>query len=293
MRAGLFIVALLAGLICSGVHARSSVWKVSDSDSHVYVAASIHYLGENDYPLPCEFEFVYGLAEQMTLEVDHRVLKHRAFQRRQAAGFYFADGSSLYDRLTPANRIQLDELLAEAGLGSEPYARMKPAVLASVLTNRRLTQNVRNPRGLEAYLIDLAATDRKPIEFIDTPDQYIARALKLTDGHEDEYLIEVIDHLAQLDQTMLAIKPAWRQGDIEAMSSILEIPRLLDRGPPFLRTDLIQKNLAWLRAIEALLATPATALLVIDAANLVTDSGVLSLLGIRGYQIARVNECRS
>lgn len=293
MRAPLLIAAILTALHCTGVSARSSVWQVNGPESHLYIAASIHYLGEQDYPLPCEFEFVYDQAEALVLEVDLRVLKARSFQRRQAARFYYPNGMSLFDRLTPANRLQLDKLLADAGLATEPYARMKPAVLASVLTNQRLNATVKSPRGLDDYFIDAAAADRKPVTFIDSPDQYITHALQLTNGHEDDYLGELIEHISQLDETMQTIKPAWRNGDTEAMSQALKMPRLIEQGPAFLRTDLVQKNLAWLQETEELLATPPIELVVIDASNLVTDSGLLSLLGIRGYEIEPVNECRS
>lgn len=293
MRALLFTLLLLAGLHGQSAHARSSVWKVTGPENHLYVAASIQTLGADDYPLPCEFEFAFGASDSVLLEVDLRVLEDASFQRRYRSNYYFADGSRLHDRLTPSNRMQLDGLLANAGLGREPYARMKPAVLASLLVRRELNRIVGESRSVERHFIEAASEHAKPLRFLTPPFQYLDDALRLTDGHEDEYMAELLDSLQQFEQTAKDSLTPWRRGDIDALAGILDVPRLIEHGPVFLRTSLVQQNLAWLRKLEAILASPGKALSVISASNLVTDSGVLSLLELRGYQVEPVNECRS
>lgn len=293
MRAWLLTVVLLAVLHCPVVQARSSVWQVTGPESHLYIAGSIQTLAADDYPLPCEFEFAFGASDSVLFEVDLRVLEDASFQRRYRSNYYFGDGSTLHDKLTPANRMQLDGLLADAGLGREPYARMKPAVLASLLIRRELNRVVGESRSPERYFIDLASKHARPVRFLTRPVEYLDEALRLTDGNENEYMLELLDSLQQFGQMAKASLTPWREGDLDALARILEVPRLIEQGPVFLRTSLIQQNLAWLRKLEALLATASKEMAVISAANLVTDSGVLSLLELRGYQVEPVNECRS
>ena len=50
----------MAALVCCGdVAAETSLWKVSHEDRHLFIAGTVHILGEADYPLPDAFNEAY------------------------------------------------------------------------------------------------------------------------------------------------------------------------------------------------------------------------------------------
>ena len=97
----ILISIMLMLLSISVTNAKTSVWKVSKGDDHLYLGGTIHVLGEQDYPLPCEYQIAYEQSERLIFETDLAAINSPKFAQEIAlAGLYPAD-KGIEDKLSP------------------------------------------------------------------------------------------------------------------------------------------------------------------------------------------------
>ena len=111
---------------CSVLQAKTSVWEVSKGNNKLYLGGTIHVLGEQDYPLPCEYQLAYEESEKVIFETDFSVISTPAFSQQLVQAGLYPEGQSIGDKLSPKTLQSLTLYLGTLGLPVQNLMQFKP-----------------------------------------------------------------------------------------------------------------------------------------------------------------------
>jgi len=285
MRRALVSVLLAAGLCLSQSTQALCLWSVSDGDSDIWLAGSIHLLTEDDYPLPVWFEPVWSAAEQVVFETDiDRLNSMQAAQTMLALGTYPA-GESLADYL---DQSLLDRTLtagAQLGLPSPFVERARPWFIAASLTLLAAQQQGYSSEwGLDLKLSKRAIEAGKGRGGLESLEGHQELLAGLPQATQIEFLEQTLDDLQEAEALIGSLVDAWRQCDQEALVQVLT--DALQSSPDLAERLLYKRNRDWVADMQVALATNAANLYVVGAAHLVGNASVIELLTDLEYQIS-------
>jgi hypothetical protein len=110
----------------------------------------------------------------------------------------------------------------------------------------------------------------------------------LDKGTDNEQIIETIDELEQINIKLADIVNAWRKGD-ETKTEELSLQDLKNY-PKLYNVLITDRNLKWVKKIEGYLQKPEKIMIIVGAAHLVGDNGVIELLKKRGYPVEKLKK---
>jgi len=280
----LFLVLVLPMQV---LRADSSVWRVSDGDSHIYLAGTIHLLRASDYPLPPVFEQAYQDADSLYFETDIAGLTGLDTQVRMLQRLTYQDGRTLRSVLNDEAYAALESYAEDAGLPLVMLQTYKPGLLTSTLSLLEFQKLGFTPQGVDAYFHNRALADNKPRGELESIDSQIDTLASMGEGNESDFILYSLQDLDQLDRQIGEMVTAWRTGDMEALDSLLIQPMLV-QSPALYQSLLVDRNQAWMTLIEAMFEQQGTEYVLVGAAHLVGDHGLLAMLTERGFRISQL-----
>ena len=267
------LAALL--LLAANAWADPAVWRVSTGeDSELWLLGSVHYLREQDHPLPD-----VGARVELLDDLDPASIQ----MQFMVAGLLPATSS--LPGVVDAHVYRLAETTAGSlGLDIAALERVKPWLVALTLMDLGMTRlGYRSDQGLEQYLLARARDDRKPVHGLETVTDQI-RVFDGLDAAEQEALLE--QTLAELDsagQEMDELLNAWRDGSLATLTDKLSAS--FEGFPGLYEALVIDRNRSWVPELERLAAQPGRHLVVVGALHLVGDHNVVDLLRERGLPV--------
>lgn len=278
------LLILLCLFVPLQLSAESSVWKVSDGRSEFFIGGTIHVLSRQDYPLPEAFEQAYQQSEIVVLETDLAAMAQPDIQQQLLQKLLYPEGASLQNDLSAETYRKLADFVATTDLSMAALDSFKPPMVVVTLTMAELQRLGMAETGVDNFFNDRALSDGKRLDGLETVEQQIDVIANMGKGQEDEMILSTLNELQELPQLMGQMKAAWRAGDMQRLAQIAITP-MREEYPALYRSLLVQRNHSWIPQLEALLATPAKELVLVGAAHLAAEDGVIALLKKRGYRI--------
>ncbi|MGA0197940.1 MAG: TraB/GumN family protein [Prochlorotrichaceae cyanobacterium] len=103
---------------------------------------------------------------------------------------------------------------------------------------------------------------------------------------QESLLLQTLADLKTTETLLTELVSAWRAGDTAQFAQIsLDSFR---KHPQLQQTFLTDRNLNWLGTIESLFDRNQDYLVIVGAAHLVGEQGLVQLLNDRGYQFEQV-----
>lgn len=282
-----FVVVALVLALCGQAWGASSVWKARKGNSVIYLGGTCHLLREADYPLPPEFETAYKAATVVVFETDIDRLNDPASQQKLLAKAMYADGSTIERHLSPAVYAALKGYCEVNGIPLQAFSRMKPSLLMVTLTVLELSRMGVSQRGVDQYFHERAMKDGKGIERLESVDEQIDFVVTMADGTENEFVTHSLEDMKDLREDFGRLLQAWRKGDSGTLNELL-IAEMKARHPVLYGKLITARNRNWLPLIEGYQKTPATEFILVGAAHLVGDDGILAALKRKGYMVEQL-----
>ena len=282
-------VILLLLFTAAGVRAESSVWIVSSPKATIYFAGSCHVLRASDYPLPPEFWSAYQDSRKIIFEAPQDEMAGPAFQQKLLSASIYDDGTTLKQHLSAKAYAKAEDFCRKRDYQIEQLQMLRPWMFAMMLTMQEMNRLGAEPNyGIDHVFNESARRDRKVIDNLETVDEQIGFMTLMDKGMDNEQIIQTIDELEQINVKLPDILNAWRKGDevkIEELSlqELKNYPKLYS----FLITD---RNRKWVKNIEGYLQQPGKIMIIVGAAHLVGDNGVIELLRKRGYHVEKLKK---
>lgn len=269
------------------LQAQTSVWRISDDDSDVYLAGTVHLLRQQDYPLPSAYEQAYDASEKLFFETDIGAMSDMGLQQRMMQQLTYQDGRSLSTVLDAESYEALVDYVNSIGLTMAMLQNFKPGLLISTLSVLEFQKLGFTPQGVDAYYFTRALGDGKTRGELETIDEQIAMLGSMGEGYESEFVLYSVRDFSQIADSIEGIVQAWRAGDTEALRDEFITPMQADT-PELYDSVLVQRNNDWMPQIEAMFDEDGTEFVLVGVAHLVGEHGLIEQLQSKGYEVTQL-----
>ena len=285
MKSSLIVSLLAANLaVAPAVHAgTAAIWKLSDDNSTVYLAGSVHLLRERDMPYPKTYDTVYEDSEELVFEIDMKEMNApgAAIKMRQLGTL--PTGKTLSDHLSQETLAALDGYLKANNLPAGMFNQFTPGMVYLTLGSMEaLRQGARPDLGIEMQFHKKAEKDGKPGSGLETTAYQMSRFNELDVETLNELIKETIEASDQNEDTLNSIIEAWKSGDAERLQKLVH-DEMAER-PAVLEILLVERNQNWIPVIEEKLAGDKNVMFIVGAAHLVGEGSVVQLLEDKGHK---------
>lgn len=265
------------------------IWVAEGDTNRVYLLGSIHFLREQDYPLPAAIDIVYRDVEQLVMELDMDDIDPVAALMNLQAYGVFTDGTTLAEAMGPELYGQAEAAAAEADIPIDMFERSEPW-LAAMTVQEILMMRIgfQADMGIEMHLMGRAASDGKPISGFETVEQQFQFLDGLSMETQIQWFLQSIIETQRFELLVDELVAAWRSGDVDYLEE--ELLQEMKAYPEMHDEILVNRNRNWIPPIMAMLEDDDDYLIIVGAAHLVGDNGVPDLLSKQGVRIRLLNE---
>jgi uncharacterized protein YbaP (TraB family) len=287
------VSAALAGLFLAlvGLQAqaptRNFLWKASNARGVIYLAGSVHLLTPDYYPLDPAFDRAFDAADLLVEELDMGEVLAPTSQLETLRRGMLPAGQSLDKAVSPDTYAAVVRKFKDLGMPVEPMKQFKPWLLSLTLQGLEWQKaGFIAELGLDRHFYDRARAADKRVQGLETLAFQLARFDDMPPRVQDRMLAQTLKEIEATRRSFVRIAEAWRMGDAAAIENIVLVD--LRSEPEMYQRLLVDRNRAWLPALEALLARPSPAFVVVGAAHLVGADGLLQLLKAGGCAIEQL-----
>ena len=293
-------VLLLAG--CStqeNTGKKHLFWKVSDSNSTIYLLGSLHFADSSFYPLDSVIENAFDRSEELAVEIDmsdDSISQQLALMSEQYG--FFHDGRSL-DSVIPASVLMsLDSLCLAWKLPLGSFARYKPIPAGMTVTAVGIMRMGYDGKlGIDVHFLNRARDAGKNIISLETVEEQV---FVLT-GDDDSfalgnfYLKTILRETPSLDSATRGMMRAWKTGD----DSLFCVNMNLDTAQLSPADSLLKKefneriyysrNRKMAESIAGFLANDRNVFVIVGAAHLAGNhENILDILRRKGFTVEQL-----
>ena len=267
-----------------------AVWHVAPGpNTELWLLGSVHYLREQDHPLPPIVDELYASADSLVMEIDLDDLDPMAVQMQFMQAAMLPAGTTL-DRVVDARLYaSVAVQAAELGLDLRTFNAFEPWFVSLTLMDLGMARlGFRPDRGLEQTLLQRAARDRKPVSGLESLDDQLQIFDGLPLAEQVSLLEQTLGEIDAARDDMDALMSAWRDGRLDALSH--ELLASFDEFPTLHQSLVIDRNRSWIDAISRLAERPGRHLIVVGALHLVGEHSVIELLAADGLEVSRLSQ---
>jgi len=286
------VIFLIAIFICAGYSSsyadKNFLWRVQSKRNTVYVLGSIHLLKKDVYPLSRTIEVAFEKSDILAVEADVNDISRLNLQKLMENAFYPVN-DSLEKHVSGKTFNVIREETARAGLPMDLVYNQKPWFLGLTLESVELMKSGYDPNyGIDKYFLS-KAEGRKKISELESLDYQIDLLAGLNDEEQELFLLYTLKELKILVQEVDKLVDAWKSGAVEKMESTITKSLAEDRRFYTIYDKLIYKrNRNMSQKIEGYLKTNGTYFVVVGAAHLLGDKGIIQLLKDKGYSVEQL-----
>jgi uncharacterized protein len=277
-----------------------AVWWLSDADTTIYMLGTIHALPATVKWRSPGLERIFGEVDELVLETVDDKNAPKEFMDDQMVEAMLAgiDRKPLLDRVDPANRAILDQVIRQLNLPKD-YLDLLPTwmVAFELFYSGADIDGVKTELGVETVLEGVFEKLKKPVSGIEDAKAVNAALNSLTEAEQlialDQLLTEIRTAPASsllpnqpVGEHPFADDIAWAQGDISRSGDDMTPESM---GQAYYDALLVNRNAAWTDWLVKRMNQPGKILLAVGAAHLAGRDSVQAMLEKKGLVIERVH----
>ena len=274
----------MAVLSISPAIADTSVWSVRSVDNVIYLGGTVHLLRPGDYPLPDEFEEAYQASSELYFETDIAAMSDLSVQAQLLQQLTYSDDRSLRTVLSDEAYTALSAYTQTAGLPIVMLEKFKPGLLISTLQILVFQSMGFTPQGVDAFFHTRAVADGKAEGQLETVQEQIGFIAAMGEDNESEFILLSLKDLTETGNVIDGMIGAWRSGDAQGLSELF-VEDMKVEAPALYDSLLLKRNRKWIPQIDRMLQDADTEFVLVGAAHIVGENGLLDLLSQEGYEI--------
>jgi uncharacterized protein YbaP (TraB family) len=279
-----FAAPALAQVQVAKIAAHPALWTVHSKTATVYLFGSIHLLPAN--------------IEWHTPEIDRAMESASTFMfeapldasgKAQVAQFIHDHGSlppgkTLRALLPPKTRVDYDHALSIAHLVPEQLDGDRPWLAAIILDVAYLQQmHYVVADGVDLQVFAYATAHNKPVRTFETPAQQLSLFMPKDETLEFKEFGADLKEFQSEESTVGAMVDAWGAGDVKSVARVMN--KSLDSEPGVRKILLDDRNKAWIKILDGVLAGTGTTFVTVGTGHLAGTRGVPALLRAQGYVV--------
>lgn len=283
----IFASLFLSSLFCLNIFASSSVWKVSKNSSYIYIGGTVHVLSKNDYPLPSAFLKAYNDSQILVFETNGKKMQEPQTQAYFMSKSVYSKNDSLKNYLSSDTYKALEKYCQEKLIPINAILQFKPGVAATFLTMGILKELGILEEGVDAYFENMALKNRKKLQYLESVNEQIEFISNMGIGNEDKLFKYTLSEIHKLPKQMPKLLAAWKSGDLKTLKK-MAIDEMQEKFPKMYEQLLLKRNNKWMFKIRNMFKTKEVEYVLVGAAHLVGEDGILRKLQNEGFKIQKL-----
>jgi uncharacterized protein YbaP (TraB family) len=287
-----FLIFLISLWTVANAHAQQTakkdfLWSLKTDKATIYLLGSVHLLKSDSYPIDKNIEAAYRNSKKVVFETDIGGMNAPAVREKMTVHALYPEGQTLQKNISLKTYRLLEKKVIEVGLSMDQLNRLRPWMCALTLVLLELQKMGFDPNyGIDRYFFNKAQQDKKEKVFLESIDYQINLFAEMNAQEEESFLQQMLKDLEVVETMFADIVSAWENGDAEQLGSILTIS--FKDHPDMYNRFLAQRNKAWIKKIEGLMAYGDNALVIVGAGHLVGPDNLLQLLKDKGYTVEQI-----
>ncbi len=278
-----FLLLSVPAVLFSG----SMVWKArSKNGNTVYIGGTVHLLRKSDYPLPDEFEKAYIDSDVLVLETDLDAVNDPGFSNTLLAKGMYEEGNGLDRALSDEAYGILSDYCDSAGIPIITLNKFRPSLVSIMLLGIELQKLGIDQDGIDLLYHKRAKADGREVRGLESIDDQIDYILSMGEGYEDEFILHTVKELRETGEIIGGLIESWKSGD-EARLYQYMVESISEAYPELYDRLIFERNMNWLPHIEGFFDTGEEEFVLIGAAHLVGDKGIILQLKELGYSVEK------
>ncbi len=288
-----WLAAALLALSALPAAASPPLWELTMDRSVVRIAGSLHYLREDDYPLPAILRRAYAEADRVVVEHDTSGGKSsvdpRVLTRQVPRAGRLKPAGELRRNLSTAEFTALRRLATERGFDVERLDDLRPWFAGIYVIDRKLEEaGFRSGLGLDNKVVEWAREDGKPIISLESRSEQRRLFNGVSVSEQVEFLMQSLRDAPRMGDAMANVVSNWRDGDLERLeASLLDN---LKRRPDEYRHFAVDRNRRWLDRLTELPDDGSNYLVIVGTLHLLGDESLVALLREHGFEVRRIEK---
>lgn len=289
-RVCLFVAALLAAPAAAQSPA-PFLWELRAPQGAVvhHLLGSVHLLPPSAHPLPPALEDAYRDAELLVVESDLEALSSADAQMQLLGAAQSDAPEGLRAEIDAETYARLGRQARAVGLPPEFCDAFHAWFCALTLEVTGFLRAGFSPElGVDQHYYGRARRDGKAVAWLESPEEHLALFMQMPERLGAAFLEATLDAYAAQTATPAALVRAWRSGDVAFMRARVEDLRAAH--PDAHARLLADRNRAWLKPLDFWLRDTRPALVIVGAAHLIGDDGLVELLSRQGFALEAVGD---
>jgi uncharacterized protein YbaP (TraB family) len=264
-------------------------WQISSETGMAFLMGSIHVASDDIYPLDSSIEEAYEKADNLVVEVDISDVDPLTTTQMLIKYGAYPEGESLKNNLSNDLYRSVSELFGDLGISVLMIDRFRPWVISMLIEELQLEEmGYSTEYGIDMYFIEKAKEDMKNIIELETAEFQ----LELFSSFSDKLMIAILQDLFDNPPTQEDIDglfDAWNNGDSTAMEYL--IFEEIDEHPefePYFTAIYNERNYNMVDKIEGFLDDNEVYFIIVGAAHLVGEEGLINILESKSYNIVQL-----
>ncbi len=270
----------------------SLIYKIQGKHNTVYLLGSIHVLAEEYYPLTRAFSYAYYDSSKVVFEIDPEILFSTSIPRKFENILKLPSGQTLKNVLSPKTYRLLKTRCEKMRIPWNKIHHYKPWVMYLLLgVPFDSSMDFRADLGIENHFYRMAKDAGKATGGLESIQDQLNVFEKLTWKEQDQLLLDLLSIRNSKDhqKAFLKLVKDWHKGNLEGLEDMVEAQK---KYPKFYKSILVDRNQNWIPQIETFLTEEKNILVVVGAAHLAGEDGLITLLNEKGYTLERVSFAR-
>jgi len=265
---------------------QTSVWKIQKNNETIYLGGTIHLLRSQDYPLPVEFEKAYQHSNSIYFETDLQTLESQAMQKTIISSLVYKNGRKLSTILSADVYAALNRHAQSRGLNIQQFDNFKPAMILLSLTVLELQSLGINTQGVDKYYLNKTIKDKKHIGQLESVQTHINYIASMGRGNENNLILQSLKDFKETKKKFKKIIQAWRDGEDQTLYELF-VADMKKQMPTLYNSILVERNNNWMPVLRSLFKNNKTEFVLVGAAHLVGEEGLLQQLKNQGFSVQR------
>jgi uncharacterized protein YbaP (TraB family) len=269
------------------------LWRVEGGRGAVFLLGSIHVGTADLYPLPLEIEQAFDRADYLVEETSSSETDRAAARQFWLTNGRYTDGDRLENHLSAQTVMALRIYLQLTGRSAGALTLAKPWMAAMIINGEQLQiSGMSRDNGIDQHFKNEAIALCKPLIGLETPDYQRNLFYWLYSSHsedmQDKILLSTILHASNSARRISATLQSWRTGDVRPLEALDGNWGYVLGSELYADEVIYKRSERMTQALIQYLNTPYTYFVVVGAAHVIGERGIVKLLQARGYRVEQL-----
>lgn len=272
MKLIIFISLLLLNV--SLAFPKNFMWEVKSDNNICYILGSVHLADSTIYPLDKAITDAFDECRALVLEIDvsnidaTNVLKFTMLP----------DTNTLAGAVDKATYQKFETLFKKHNVPYMAYSKLKPWFAVMTLQSLEMIQgNYSAQYGIDMYFLDKAQSNNLQIKELESLE-FQMKVLDTLNNFSGKFLDYTLEELHESASQVKDILSAWKNGDTKKMNEIINDGSETEGFTEVMHIINNSRNYNMITKIEQYLKEDEKHFIVVGAAHLVGDEGIIELL---------------